>query len=473
MIANQVTEFGKVCFYLSLTPTILAIEGVRWALTFNTETKLAVATTCAPVESKVASITGMKKANAERIQQLEKDLADNNAQFEKTRADDKATIEQALADKNARIEQLGRGLVQATSAMEQARTDAEAVRADAVARIQQLELIIEQSGAVLGVTLANSNVRIGQLERIVEHSAGVFGQALANNDARFEQLGQVLDQAATMILQALHDDNARIEQLERGAEQSVATNKKARADHISRIEQLERGAEQAAVATEQVRANYKAAHAAQHSELVKANLDLHRDLAVLKSKLDGAEDRLHIQCEHFKALRAELCKANGELDVAHTNNEAQQKLATELCDKVQLPLAENDKRFPHSEPAAADSMLHDRHKSTDDLDAELCKAECELDAACKNVVAHQQRLAKLRAMVDPRLAVSDKRIPQANQGGVKNILHAQRQNAKALCAEIRKTKSELKIACASAETQRKFVAELRCPNKRQVTSAGR
>ncbi|KAJ1899511.1 hypothetical protein LPJ66_002059 [Kickxella alabastrina] len=377
MIAKQVTEFCKVCFYLSLAPTILAIEGVRWALTFNTETKLAVAATCAPVKSKPASITGTKKTNAERIQQIR-------------------------------------------------RTDAEAVRADAVARIQHLELIIEQSGAVLGVTLAYSNVRIVQLERIVEHSAGVFGQALANTDTKIKQLEQGFEQAAAVIVPALYDDKARIEQLERGTKQSVATNKKARADynariataikqarhygaesraeradHISRIEQLERSAEQAAAATERVCTNYKAAHTTQHSELVKANLDLHCALAVPKSKLDDAEDRLDIQREYFKALCAELCKANGELDVAHTNNEAQQKLATELCNKVH-------------EPAATDSMLYDRHESTDDLDAELCKAECKLDAA------------------HPRLAVSDKRIPQANLGSIKNILHAQRQNAKAL-----------------------------------------
>ncbi|KAJ1931771.1 hypothetical protein GGF37_007278, partial [Kickxella alabastrina] len=224
--------------------------------------------------------------------------------------------------------------------MEQARTDAEAARADAVARIQQLELIIEKSGAVLGVTLANSNVGIGQLERIVEHSAGVFGQTLANTDAKIKQLEQGFEQAAAVIVPGLHDDKALIEQLERGAEQSVATNKKAhagdntrittaikqtchcaaeskaeRADHVSRIEQLEGSAEQAAATTEQVCANYKVAHTAQDSELVKENLYLHRDLAVLKSKLDGAEDRLYIQCEHFKGLRAELCKANGELDV--------------------------------------------------------------------------------------------------------------------------------------------------------------
>ncbi|KAJ1931770.1 hypothetical protein GGF37_007277 [Kickxella alabastrina] len=105
MIAKQVTEFGKVCFYLSLTPTILAIEGVRWALTFNTETRLAVAATCAPVESKPASITSTK-TNAERIQQLEKDLADNNAQFEKTRAEDKVRPEQALAGINMRFEKI-------------------------------------------------------------------------------------------------------------------------------------------------------------------------------------------------------------------------------------------------------------------------------------------------------------------------------------------------------------------------------
>ncbi|KAJ1942581.1 hypothetical protein GGF37_003054 [Kickxella alabastrina] len=96
MVIKLVSDAGKLCFYLSLTPTILAIEGVRWAFTHNTATKPVVAATHTPRECKPVSSTGTKKANKENIQQLEMGAAIQ--QHEQIRANDQMKIQQLNQD---------------------------------------------------------------------------------------------------------------------------------------------------------------------------------------------------------------------------------------------------------------------------------------------------------------------------------------------------------------------------------------
>ncbi|KAJ1888130.1 hypothetical protein LPJ66_008728 [Kickxella alabastrina] len=153
MVVKLVSDVGKLCFYLSLTPTILAIEGVRWAFTHNTATKPVVAAIRTPKECKPISSTGTKKANRENIQQLEMDLTNITGKYEEIRTDYHAAIqqhEQIRVDDQAKTQQLNQDLAHANSENKETRTrtaESEAARAKDKATIERLEQHIEQTNA--------------------------------------------------------------------------------------------------------------------------------------------------------------------------------------------------------------------------------------------------------------------------------------------------------------------------------------